>query len=126
MNPNFSLKCRKQGGGTAVMANWGADCEYGVLRDVLLGPADNYQWLKTSSVSKKSIRRNLEFDAAVCRNGVCLRIGWGHGAYARARPGTAVPDIRPGLVGDHTLRRDHNQYGQLVAARVKLPRHRNL
>jgi N-dimethylarginine dimethylaminohydrolase len=50
-----------------VLENWGVDCEYGVLRDVLLGPADNYQWLETSSVSKKSIRRGYEFDADVAR-----------------------------------------------------------
>lgn len=67
MNPNFSLRCRQDGGGTSVMGDWGADCEYGVLRDILLGPADHYQWLKTSSVSKKSIRRNLQFDPAVAR-----------------------------------------------------------
>ena len=67
MNPNFSLKCRKSGGGTPTMESWGADCEYGVLRDVLLGPADHYQWLETSSVSKKSIRRNLAFDGEVAR-----------------------------------------------------------
>ena len=67
MNPNFSLRCRKEGGGTDVMTDWGADCEYGVLRDILLGPPDHYQWLKTSSVSKKSIRRNLQFDPVVAR-----------------------------------------------------------
>jgi N-dimethylarginine dimethylaminohydrolase len=34
---------------------------------VLLGPADHYQWLETSSVSKKSIRRNYQFDGEVAR-----------------------------------------------------------
>lgn len=67
MNTNFSLQCRKEGGDTPVLENWGADCEYGVLKDILLGPADHYQWLKTSSVSKKSIRRNYQFDAAIAR-----------------------------------------------------------
>ena len=62
MNPEFSLRCRKQGGGTPALQYWGADCEYGVLRDVLLGPADFYRWRETSSVSKKSIRRNYQFD----------------------------------------------------------------
>ncbi len=62
MNPEFSLRCRKQGGGTPTLQSWGADCDYGVLRDVLLGPADFYQWRETSSVSKKSIRRNYQFD----------------------------------------------------------------
>ena len=67
MNSDFSLQCRKEGGGTPVLENWGADCEYGVLKDILLGPADHYHWLKTSSVSKKSIRRNYQFDASVAR-----------------------------------------------------------
>jgi N-dimethylarginine dimethylaminohydrolase len=35
---------------------------------VLLGPADYYQWLETSSVSKKSIRRNYPFDGEVARS----------------------------------------------------------
>ena len=68
MNSEFKLRARIEGGGTPVLEGWGADCEYGVLRDILLGPADNYQWLKTSSVSKKSIRRNYQFDAAVAKS----------------------------------------------------------
>lgn len=67
MNSEFSLQTRTEGGGTAPLQSWGADCEYGVLKDVLLGPADHYEWLKTSSVSKKSIRRNLSFDNEVAR-----------------------------------------------------------
>ena len=67
MNSGFKLRARTEGGGTPALENWGADCEYGVLRDILLGPADNYKWLETSSVSKKSIRRNYEFDGATAR-----------------------------------------------------------
>ncbi len=67
MRPEFSLRCRVEGGGTPVLSQWGADCEYGVLRDVLLGPVDHYRWLETSSVSRKSIRRHLRFDGAVAR-----------------------------------------------------------
>ena len=67
MNNGFSLRCRNEGGGTPVLENWGADCEYGVLKDILLGPADHYRWLKTSSVSKKSIRRNYQFDGDVAK-----------------------------------------------------------
>lgn len=67
MNPEFSLRVRKEGHSTTRLQNWGVDCEYGVLRDVLLGPADHYKWLNTSSVSKKSIRRNYRFDNAVAR-----------------------------------------------------------
>ena len=67
MSSQFSLRVRVEGGGTPVLQDWGADCEYGVLQDILLGPADFYQWLETSSVSKKSIRRQLPFDASVAR-----------------------------------------------------------
>lgn len=67
MADEFSLKTRVDGGGTPRLTQWGADSEYGVLKDVLLGPADYYQWLETSSVSKKSIRRQVPFDAEVAR-----------------------------------------------------------
>jgi N-dimethylarginine dimethylaminohydrolase len=67
MNPTFSLRTRQEKGSTPVLQEWGADSEYGVLRDVLLGPADYYQWLETSSVSKKSFRRNYQFSAKVAR-----------------------------------------------------------
>ena len=67
MNDQFSLRNRVEGGGTQPLQQWGADCEYGVLKDVLLGPADHYEWLETSSVSKKSIRRKLKFDSQVAQ-----------------------------------------------------------
>jgi N-dimethylarginine dimethylaminohydrolase len=67
MNSEFSLRCRKEGGGTPALASWGADCDYGELRDILLGPADHYHWLETSSVSRKSIRRNYTFDSDVAK-----------------------------------------------------------
>jgi N-dimethylarginine dimethylaminohydrolase len=43
------------------------DSEYGVLRSVLLGPADNLRLLPTSSVSKKSLREGLKVDRKVAR-----------------------------------------------------------
>ncbi len=67
MTDQFSLRTRKSGGATKALHDWGVDCEYDVLRDVLLGPADNYRRLETSSVSRKSIRRNYQFDAEVAR-----------------------------------------------------------
>ncbi len=53
------------GGGTAELEDWGMNSEYGVLRDVLLGPPDYYHWLETSSVSRRSIRLGWKFDSAV-------------------------------------------------------------
>src|SRR5205823_4179611 len=41
---------------------WGADSEYGVLTDVLLGPADNFRWLPTSSISKATLASGAVFD----------------------------------------------------------------
>jgi N-dimethylarginine dimethylaminohydrolase len=44
--------------------SWGVDSEYGVLRDVLLGPPDNFRWLPTSSISKATLESGAEFDRA--------------------------------------------------------------
>ena len=59
---DFTLKNRNDNGNTPILNYWGANSEYGVLKDVLLGPVENYRWLKTSSVSKKTIRRNVEYN----------------------------------------------------------------
>ncbi|MFV2033268.1 MAG: dimethylarginine dimethylaminohydrolase family protein [Gammaproteobacteria bacterium] len=67
MNSAFNLRARQEGGGTPLLDDWSVDSEYGLLRDVLLGPSDHYRWLETSSVSKKSIRRDYPFDANVAK-----------------------------------------------------------
>ncbi len=43
---------------------WGADSEYGVLHDVLLGPPDNFRWLPTSAISKATLESGAVFDRA--------------------------------------------------------------
>lgn len=63
----FTLRARKDGGGTPVLNAWGANSDYGTLRSVLLGPIENYRWLKTSSLSKKTLRRGVEFDPAIAK-----------------------------------------------------------
>ncbi len=63
----FSLRARHEGGGTPMLNYWGANSDYGVLRSVLLGPIGNYRWLKTSSLSKKTLRRGVKFDPAVAQ-----------------------------------------------------------
>ncbi|MEM7346385.1 MAG: arginine deiminase family protein [Chloroflexota bacterium] len=65
MSTNYTLKTRQENGGTPALTNWGANSEYGRLRDVLLGPPDNFKWLPTSSISRKSVRRGYYFDAAL-------------------------------------------------------------
>ena len=52
----------RNGGGTAPLEDWGCNSEYGLLRDVLLGPADNFKWLPTSSISKATLRSGDRFD----------------------------------------------------------------
>ena len=63
----FSLRRRNPDGGTAPLNHWGANSDYGTLRSVMLGPIDSFRWLQTSSVSKKTLRRGVPFDADVAR-----------------------------------------------------------
>ena len=46
---------------TGADAGWGADSEYGRLRDVLLGPAENFRWLPTSAISKATLESGATF-----------------------------------------------------------------
>jgi N-dimethylarginine dimethylaminohydrolase len=46
------------------MTAWGVDSEYGVLRDVLLCPPDNFRWLPTSAISRATLESGAEFDPA--------------------------------------------------------------
>lgn len=59
MNP---LRARNPEGNTPLLTQWGCNSEYGTLTDVLLGPADNYKWLPTSSISKATLKRGDAFD----------------------------------------------------------------
>jgi N-dimethylarginine dimethylaminohydrolase len=43
---------------------WGADSEYGLLHDVLLGPPENFRWLPTSAISKATLATGEAFDPA--------------------------------------------------------------
>ena len=61
----FMLKARNTKGGTQTLQHWGSACEYDILTDVLLGSIENFQWLKTSSLSKKSIRRGVKFNQKI-------------------------------------------------------------
>lgn len=65
--PNSPLRARKQNGRTPQLENWGANSEYGVLRDVLLGSAECFRWmgdenLQYSSICRASDRAELKFD----------------------------------------------------------------
>ncbi|MDE0046487.1 MAG: arginine deiminase family protein [bacterium] len=57
------LRCREPEGNTPQLTEWGCNSEYGVLTDVLLGPADHFHWLPTSSISRATLKRGDRFDA---------------------------------------------------------------
>ena len=49
------------------MTDWGVDSEYGVLRDVLLCPPDNFRWLPTSAISRATLESGATFDPQAAR-----------------------------------------------------------
>ena len=63
-----TLGVRRVNGATPVLSEWGSNCEYGVMRDVLLGPPETFRWLgeenaKFSSVVRATGREGAHFDA---------------------------------------------------------------
>ena len=63
----MQLRTRVDGGGTPRPAEWGIDSEYGRLRDLLIGPIDNYHWTPGNAVAQRSERLELAFDSEVVR-----------------------------------------------------------
>lgn len=61
------LQTRIEGGGTPRTARWGLDSEYGRLRDVLVGPIDNFSWQTVNAVARRAERQGLQFDPVVAR-----------------------------------------------------------
>ena len=60
------LTHRNPAGNTPKLADWGIDSEYGVLRDVLLGPAETFRWMEDnaqySSIVRDTLRKGYRFD----------------------------------------------------------------
>lgn len=56
LRDDFQLQRRRPEGGTAALNGWGADSEYGVLRDVLLARPAHLKHMATSSLSRKFLR----------------------------------------------------------------------
>ena len=46
----------------ATEVSWGANSEYGLLRDVLLCEPEHFRWLPTSSISKATLSSDAVFD----------------------------------------------------------------
>ena len=62
------LRARVEGGETPRPNQWGIDSEYGVLRDVLVGPIDHFAWQPgANAVIQRTQRLGVSFDAAVAR-----------------------------------------------------------
>jgi len=99
-NPATLLRARLEGGGTPRPNRWGIDSEYGVLRDVLVGPIDNFAWQPgANAVIERTQRLGVSFDAAAARRQYAEMID----AYRQA--GATV----------HTLPAEHGLPYQLFA-----------
>jgi N-dimethylarginine dimethylaminohydrolase len=62
------LRARVEGGGTPRPNRWGIDSEYGVLRDVLVGPIGNFSWQAgANAVVQRAQRMGVDFDASIAR-----------------------------------------------------------
>ena len=51
------LRTRLEGGSTPRLDHWGATCEYGLLRDVLVGSADAFRWLGEENAQYSALVR---------------------------------------------------------------------
>jgi N-dimethylarginine dimethylaminohydrolase len=51
----------------AGLLSFGADSEYGELKDVVLCPPDNYRWLPTSAISRATIDSGRRFEPETAR-----------------------------------------------------------
>ena len=63
----MALRTRLDGGNTPKPDRWGIDSEYGVLRDVLVGPIDNFSWQPGNAVAQRTERNGMHFDPVVAR-----------------------------------------------------------
>jgi N-dimethylarginine dimethylaminohydrolase len=62
-----TLRARVEGGQTPRPARWGIDSEYGTLRDVLVGPIENFSWQAGNAVAQRTERLGLKFEKDVAR-----------------------------------------------------------
>jgi hypothetical protein len=62
MQGNGDLRARKLAGGTPVLSDWGASCEYAVMRDVLLGPPETFHWMEDNAAFSSVVRATQRDD----------------------------------------------------------------
>jgi N-dimethylarginine dimethylaminohydrolase len=63
----MQLRTRVEGGGTPRLERWGVDSEYGILREVLIGPIDHFSWQGGNAVAQRAERVGLHFDFNAAR-----------------------------------------------------------
>jgi N-dimethylarginine dimethylaminohydrolase len=85
----MELRTRLTGGGTPRLEQWGVDSEYGVLRDVLVGPIDHFAWRPGNAVAQRAERVGLQFDLAAAQRQYAEMID----VYRQA--GTTVHFLKP-------------------------------
>jgi N-dimethylarginine dimethylaminohydrolase len=61
------LRSRLAAGGTPRPSQWGVDSEYGVLRDLLVGPIEHFRWQAGNAIAQRAERVGLKFDFGVAR-----------------------------------------------------------
>jgi len=64
MTADGALRARRPEGGTPRLERWGADSEYGRLRDVLLGPPETFHWMAENARYSALVRAALREGAA--------------------------------------------------------------
>jgi N-dimethylarginine dimethylaminohydrolase len=66
VDSNGEFRARRLEGGSAKLSDWGMDSQYGVLREVLLGPVETFHWMEDnaeySSIVRDTLRRGGSFD----------------------------------------------------------------
>jgi len=71
------LRARREGGGTPTLAEqglpWGINSEYGMLKDVLLGPAETFRWMMAENAQYSALCRQSERDGLVFDKQVAMR-----------------------------------------------------
>lgn len=63
----LNLRHRSTTGNSNKLQRWGLDSEYGVLRDLLVGPIDHFKWQASNATARNSIRQGIVFDHATAR-----------------------------------------------------------
>ena len=87
------LKVRNESGNTPRHSRWGVDSETGVLRDLLVGPIDNYRWSPGNAVAERTERLGLKFDFDAIKQQYAEMIS----AYQTAGVDVHIPEAEEGL-----------------------------